>query len=225
MNAKQEADLNMQRAVEQYLDANTIIIAVVLAFQTAYTKLKAFNAQIIALGGGQEAPRTGVAADKKTLKKALCDTALKVAKPTRAYATETGDNTLRDEVDYAFTDLNRLRDDQIAPRCQIVHDRAAANLAALAIYGVTTEKLENLQNAIDNSSEATPKPRTARADRAVQTANLTVLFRESKKSLTIMDDLIDIFADDHPDFVRIYKNLREIDKPPSRPRESKVKAG
>jgi hypothetical protein len=65
MNAKQEAEPNMQRGVEQHIDANTIIIAAVAAFVAAFNKIKAFNAQIIALVGGQEASRTGVAADKR----------------------------------------------------------------------------------------------------------------------------------------------------------------
>lgn len=223
MNALQEATLNMQRGVEQHLDANTTIITAVPAFLAAFNKLAGFNAEILADVGGQETARTGVSKDKQTGKIYLTEVALKVANPTRAYATQIKNNTLRDEVDYAFTELSRLRDDQIAPRCQIIHDRAAANLAALAEYGVTAEKLEALQTAIDNFSAEVPKPRAARAARSVKTANLSDLFRQSKEVLTVMDDLTDIFKDDHPDFVAKYNKLREIDKPPSRPRKPKGK--
>ena len=221
MNALQEATINMQRAVEQHLDANTTIIAAVPAFVTEFDKVKGFNVQISGEVGGQEAPRTGIAKDKRTTKKELCDTTLGIAKPTRAFATNIGDNTLRDEVNCSFTELNRLRDDQLAPRCQIIHDRANANRAALADYGITNEKLENLQNKINNYTAESPKPRTARANRSIKTGNLNDLFRQSKSALKQMDDLIDNFAAENPEFVNTYKNLRKIDKPPSRPRKPK----
>jgi hypothetical protein len=220
MNANQEAELNMQRGVEQHFDDNQTIIAAVPAFLSAANDLKALNAQIVAGIGGQEAPRTGFAKDKLTAESALIAATLKIAKPVRAFATATGNNTLRDEVDIEFSDLNRLRDDQLAPRCQIIHDRAA-NLGQLGDYGITAAKLQDLQNKIDAFAAQVPKPRADRADRSVKTVNLEELFRESKKALKITDDLIDNFEDDHPDFVAKYKNLREIDKPPSRPRKPK----
>lgn len=198
MNAKQEAELNMQRGIEQHLDANTIIITVVAAFVAAFNKIKAFNAQIIALVGGQEASRTGVAADKRAAESALMDATLKIAKIVRAFAADTGNNTLRDEVDLQPTDLKRLRDDQLAPRCQIIHDRATANLAALKDYGLTEVKLTDFQNKIDAYSSQVLKPRASRAERAVQPAQIENIFRESRKAFAITDDLIDNFADDHP---------------------------
>jgi hypothetical protein len=222
MNAKQEATLNMQRVVEQHLDANTIIIAVVIAFQAAYVKLKAFNAQIIALVSGQETARTGVAKDKHTSKNNLAEVALQISKPIRAYALETRNDTLRDEVDYKLRDLTRLRDDQIAPRCQMIHERGVANLDAVKDYGVTDAKLTALQNAINSYSAIVPKPRAARAERSIQTAALKEIFLQSEEVLIVMDDLIDNFAAENPAFVETYKNLREIDKPPSRPRKPKV---
>ncbi len=205
----------MQRAVEQHLDANTTTISTVPAFQTAYTALKAHNGEITSAAGIQETPRTGIARDKRTSKRDLCDTTLRISKPTRAFAAATGNDTLRAEVDYAFSDLNRLRDDQIAPRCQIIHDRALENRAALADYGITNEMLADLQTKINSYAAESPKPRTARAARAVKTANLTELFRESKKALKQMDDLIDLFATANAEFVNTYKTLRRIDKPSS----------
>lgn len=215
MNALQEATLNMQRVVEQHLDENNTIIKAVPAFETAFNKLKHLNAQITSAIGGQEVSRTGFARDKSTSKTELCNATLLIAKPTRAFATATGDNALRDEVDYTFNKLNRLRDDQIAPRCQIIRDRAAANLAALADYGITAEKLTDLQNKIDTYLAETPKPRSARADRSIKTADLSEFFRESKKALKQMDDLIDNFTAANSEVVNKYKRLRKIDKPPS----------
>ncbi|CAN5593276.1 hypothetical protein BH10ACI1_BH10ACI1_26560 [soil metagenome] len=223
MNATQEARLNMQRVVEEHLDENTTIIAAVPAFVTAFNKFKGFNAQIPTAVGAQETPRTGIAKDKSTSKRELVETALKLCKPARAYAADFGDNTLRDEMDYSFSDLNRLRDDQIAPRCQIIHNRAQENRAALADYGITAEKLADLQTKIDSYLAETTKPRTARADRSVKTDDLTELFRESKKVLEQMDDLIDNFAEEFPEFVKKYKKLRKTDKPPSRTTQLKGK--
>lgn len=221
MDARQKARFNMRKAVQQHLDENTEIIAAVPAFPTMLGRLKTFNEQIADAAAIQETPRTGVAKDKQARKTELIENALKVIKPSRAHASEVNDNTLRDEVDYSVTDLNRLRDEQLAPRCQSIHDRAAALLDAMKQYGLTSAKLAALQTAIENYSAETPKPRAARAEISVQTDNLETLFSESKKVLIQMDDMIDNFADDHPDFVAKYKKLREIDEPPSRPRELK----
>lgn len=213
----------MRKAVQNHLDENTDIIAAVTAFPPALEKLTTFNDRIAAVAGLQETPRTGAAKDKQTRKDGLIEAALKVVKPARAHATEIDDNTLRDEVDYSQTDLSQLRDEQLAPRCRVIHDRAAALLEEMKPYGLTTAKLAALQTAITNYSAATTRPRDARAETSVQTGNLEDLFSGSKKVLLQMDDMIDNFAEDHPDFVAKYKKLREIDEPPSRPREPKDK--
>lgn len=77
----------------------------------------------------------------------------------------------------------------------------------------------NMQGGVEQHFDATysaliPKPRAARAERSVQTAQIEKVLRQSRPVLENMDDLIDNFADDNPDFVAQYKDL----KPPSRPR-------
>lgn len=213
MNKKQEARLNMRRAVAGHCNANPAIIAAVPVFAAKSGELNALIAEIFDTSQSQESAITGFAAGKNISKKDLCETAENIAKPIRAYAKETGNETLRAEVDYSYSDLFRKRDDQVAQHCQLVHDKGAANLDALKDYGTTQGKLDTLQSAIDNYTARITAPRTARAERSLKTGNLEDLFTESREVLESMDDLIDNFEVDNPDFVKTYRLLREIDAP------------
>lgn len=212
MDKKQEARLNMRRAVATHCNANPAIIALVPVFAAKTGELNALIAEIFDTSQSQEAAITGFAAGKNVSKKDLCETAEKVAKNIRAYAKETNNEPLRAEVDYSYSDLFRRRDDQVAQHCQLIHDKGEENLDALKDYGVTQGKLDTLQSAIDNYTAQITAPRTARANRSLKTENLEDLFTESREVMETMDDLVNNFEADNPDFVKTYKLLREIDK-------------
>lgn len=114
MNELQKAIINMQRAAGQHLGANIPIIKTVCTFRTAFHSFKGFNAQIIPAVGGQKTSRLGFAGNNCAPKK-LCDATLTIAKPMRTFAADIGDNSLRDEIDYVFTKLNHLCNNQTAP--------------------------------------------------------------------------------------------------------------
>lgn len=211
MDKRQEARLDMFRAVAGHCNANPAIIAAVPVFATKSGELNALIAAIFDTSQSQEAATTGFAAGKDISKKDLAETAENVAKPIRAFAKETDNEPLRAEVDYSYSDLFRKRDDQVAQHCQLIYDKGVENLANLADYGTTQGKLDTLQSAIDNYTAQITAPRTARANRSLKTGNLADLFDESREVLGTMDDLVDNFEADQPDFVKTYRLLREID--------------
>ncbi len=148
MNANQQAKLKSYRSTENLCDANTAIIAANLAFQTAFAQFKTNIQSIISTAQSDSVPITGIAVDKNMMKQALCEKTAEVAAIVYAYASTTGNNTLKAEVNTSVTALNRLREDALAPRCQSIHDIAEANLADLADYGITPAMLAALQEAI-----------------------------------------------------------------------------
>lgn len=217
MNAYQEAKTNMYRAVELLCDNNAAIVALVVAFQTAFTNFKGKIAQIISTTQNKDVVLTGIAADKTVSKLALCRTAADVAAIIYAFATATANNTLKQEVNYSFDDLKKTRDDQLAPRCQNIHDRGFENRADLTDYGITTATLTGLQNAINAYAAETPKPRAAVSHRKTLNANLKQLFKEADEILVEqMDKLVVAFKPAHPEFVAEYEANRIIIDPPSR---------
>lgn len=211
MNARHEVKLTMYRTVEQHCDANPSIIAGVAAFMTAYNAFKAVIAEIIGTEQLVSTNLSGITAGKGNSKQSLARTSAEIAGIVYAYASATKDETLKQEVNFSFSTLKRTRDEQLAPRCQLIHDRAVAHKAALADYGITDAKTAALQSAIDTYSGETTKPRTAVSNRKTQNANLNAKFRAADAILKDrMDKLIANFAATDPDFVKTYENARII---------------
>lgn len=217
MNAKQTAKLKMYQATEKHCDDNVSIIVLKPAFHTAFTNFKSKITAIINITQRGDVPLKGIALDKKALRETLCKTASEVARLVSAYASIMENNTLKQEVNFTLSTLKQTRDTQLVPRCQNIHDRAAANLVALDDYGVTTQLLGILQTAIDDYLAELPKPRTAISQRSTLNANLAALFTETDGILRDqMDNLVVAFKLEHPDFVKTYEANRSIVDLPTR---------
>jgi DNA repair exonuclease SbcCD ATPase subunit len=216
MTAKQNAKLNMYRTNEKHIADNASIIADNPAFQTAFNKFKANIAAIQSVAQQKSAALTGVAADKANARQALCKLTANIAGFVYAYAAANQNETLKQEMNFSLTALQRTRDEALAPRCQNIHDKAAANLDALADYGVKKAHLTNLQTAINDYSSKTMNPRAAISGRKTATTNLAALFKENDRILKDqLDKLIEQFREAHPDFVQTYHSTREIVEPPT----------
>ncbi len=214
MNARQEAKLTMYRATEKHCDDNSTIIAAVPAFQTALINFKAKIATITNTAQLKDTPLTGMVVDKSSFKQTLCEMTADIAGVIFAFASATGNQTLKQEVNFTLYKLLKTRDEQLAPRCQNIHARGLENKAALVDYGITNTKLTDLQTAIDNYAAETPKPRTALSQRKTLTANLRQFFKDTDAILTEqMDKLVSNFKAANPDFVSTYETVRIIIDP------------
>lgn len=222
MNARQEAKLNMYRAVEDQLDNNPTVVSAVPAFQNAFNKFKAKIAEIISTEQKKDVPLSGIVTTKTNTKKTLAQKTSEIAGIISAYASEIGDETLKAEVNFSATKFLQTRDDQLAPRCQNIHDKAAQLLPDLTDYPINAAALTDLQTAIDNYSSTTAKPRTAASHRKMLSDNLIKLFRETDAILVNqMDKLAASLKKTNPDFVAEYFSNREILDPPTKAKKPK----
>ncbi|HEX8369639.1 MAG TPA: carboxypeptidase regulatory-like domain-containing protein [Pyrinomonadaceae bacterium] len=211
MDAKSGAKLNMYDAVKTACQANAATVATINAFKTAFDEFKDKIVAIKEVAQQKDLATTGAAQDKKARKKNLSQTAGLLARAIYAFAAATGDNTLKEQVNFTSNILLRTKDELLAPRAQNIHDLGAANLAALADYGVTAVKLTALQTAIDDFAEAAPKPRAAINTRSALKLSLKQLFAEADRILAErMDTLIGLFAETNPDFIAVYQSARLI---------------
>lgn len=214
MEAKQEAKLTMCRAVEQHCDNNSAIIGLIAAFLTAFNVFKAKIAEIMNATQLADLSLQGITADKSNRKQNLAQMATDIAGIIYAYAVAIGNLTLKQEMNITFSKLIQTRDDQLAPRCQNIHDKGIENLAQLGEYGIKDGNLSALQTAIDEYQAATPKPRTAVSQRKTHNANLRRLFKETDAILKDqMDRLVVNFRTSNPDFVAQYFSNRQIIDP------------
>jgi hypothetical protein len=205
------AKLNMYDAVKTVCQDNAVTITTINAFKTTFDEFKDKIVVIKEVAQQKDMATKGAAADKKARKASLCQIASAVAGAIYAYAATSGNNTLKQEVKFTNSQLMQTKDAMLAPRCQNIHDLGAANLAALADYGINAAKLTELQTAIDAYAESAPKPRAAINTRAAKTATLPQLFTEADQILNErMDTFIGLFAAANPDFVATYQSARII---------------
>ena len=204
----------MYRATEKLCDDNPAIVGSIAAFQTSFANFKLKIAAIISTEQLVSAPIAGVSVDKYVSKGTLCKLAGDVASLIYAFASVTGNNTLREQVNFRASSLVRQRDDQLSPLCQNIHDLGVTNLNEVKNYGLTSAALTTLQTAINTFSSATPKPRNAQTERKVQRANFVDIFREVDAILrNQMDRIVIAFRAANPDFVKEYFSNRIIIDP------------
>lgn len=214
LDAKQEAKLNMYQVVQSHSDGNNRIVITNAGYLSAFNDFKAKVAQIVAATKLTSTVLTGITADKSVSKQELSQIGSRIAGFIFAYAAKTGNNTLKQAVDFSASDILRQRDAEIAPLCKNIHDLGVANLAELADYGVTTANLAALQTAIDSYTGQIPKPRAAVSERATAKANIKQYFKEADAILNEqMDKLAVNFKTANPDFVSEYTSNRIIIDP------------
>jgi hypothetical protein len=214
MTARTEAKLNMYRATVQICDENASITSSNVAFTKKLNAIKANIAALLNTTQLESMAITGVSLDKTELKKTLCSTATGIAAIVFAFATDTGDNTLRESVRFAYSDLYRLKDDLLAPTALVIFDAANTNVAALADYGITAATLTSFASTIDAYSAAVPNPKTAISKKKTYTANISALTKAIDKQFKEgLDKLITTYKTTNPDFISNYTNARVIIDP------------
>ena len=214
MNATQESKLNMYRATQKHCNDNAAIVATVPAFATTLTAFNSKVSAIISTAQQEDLVTKGITVDKSVAKKTLCQLATDIAAPIFAFASASSNNTLKQEVNFSFSDLLKTKDDILAPRCQNIKDLGTANLAALAPYGLTAASLTALQTTIDGYQVKVPTPRNSAAQKKTIRENLKKLIKEADTVLKEqMDKTVVGFKAAHPDFVSTYKANRVIIDP------------
>ena len=221
LTARQESKNNMYDVVIIQCDANSAIVNTNAALASAFAEFKTIAANINTAAQSSAAVTTGLATDKKVSKNTLSRTASIIAGQIFAYAAKNKNNELKEAVNFSATDLRRLKDGELVPRCQTIHDLGTANLAVLADYGVTNAALTGLQTEIQAYAESVPKPRAALTDRSTVKLNIKNLFKEADALLVEqMDKLVETMSKTEPDFVNTYKSARVIIDPKSNKKES-----
>ncbi len=222
MTKKQEVKLNMYNAVISYCDDNTGTTETIPAFATTLT---AFKAEVNAINSTAQLEAqviTGIAINKADLKKSLCTSGESLAAALYAYATAEEDPVLQEKSKYSYSDLIKLKDDEVAIIVQNLHNDAIAIVASLAPYGVTAATLEALNDLIEEYSDSVSAPRNAAALRKTYVAQLVTLFKECDTILKAqLDKLAVQFKSSNPEFYNTYKNNRKIVNAPTSATQAK----
>ena len=216
MTSRNEAKLNMYRTIKQLCDDNATTVALNAAFLAAFNIYKAKLSTLITTVTSESLVIKGIAIDKAVFKKNLCQSTADIAAIIFAYASFINNNTLKQSINFSYSELFRIKDDLLAPTCQNIFNAANTNSAALVSYGITAPMLTAFQASITDYSIAVPKPRTAKSVRATYTKNIGIAMKDIDLILKEqMDKLVVAFKPNKPDFLNSYKTARIIIDPNS----------
>ena len=210
MNHKQESKYSMKLAVRDFFNKNATITAIMPGFSALYTLYLANLTQIQLIREQQEIDKSGIKDNKDLLRVDLVTKAYDVGKKTEVYAKMNNNAILAKEVHYSETELSKAADSKLKDKALLIYDRANANLAALATYGITAAVLTALKNAIDLFNAAIPTTRTGRTETKAATDQLTKLFKADDELLAKFDLLVEVVRLPQPAFYSAYKDNRKV---------------
>jgi len=210
MNSKQESYDKMSLASVSFLLANTTITNTLTGFSTYFSVIQTTHTQIQAAQVQQEADKSGDTTAKKLLRTTLIAQTIDVVRKTVAYATNVSNNALLALVNYTESDLKKSSDTKLIGSCQVIHDNANTNVAALGTYGVTAAILTTLQTSINNFYAAIPKGRVDNTDSGEATQLLLTLFKTLKTNWAKIDILVETVKISQPNFYNEYQSVRQV---------------
>ncbi len=210
MTSKQESRFSMFLVVRDFLKANQVITDTLPNCAGYIHDVNTGIDQIQLIREQQEFDKTGIAMDKTQLKSSLIAQAVDIARRIVAYATLTDNYELRNEVNYTESTLKQSADTILKDRCQVIHDRAKQNIAALGTYGVTDGMLMSMMNTMNNYNSAIPKPRLGIADRKLATTQIASMIEIVNDNLRKIDILVEIVKTSQQNFYNEYRTARKI---------------
>jgi len=210
MNAIQRSELGMGMTVRDYLAPYSAITTQLPMLAANVTIVQTTITQIQAIAELQDFEKTGIADTKRQLKDALVALADDGSRKLTAYAKFTGNMVLLKEIKISETELKRQADADLKTKAQEIYDRAQANVAALATYGITAASQTALLNAINAFNAAIPKPRLGIDERKQATQQLVVLFDTMNAALGNIDAAVAIVKNTQPVFYKGYVTARKV---------------
>ncbi|WNM20382.1 carboxypeptidase-like regulatory domain-containing protein [Flavobacterium capsici] len=211
MDARQEDVLSMQIVTVDLLEhTDTAILDRMPQIVTVTAALRAKVETLRNFKNGQMLNRSGNRMTKEEIRVEMTQKGFETAAAVCAYAIAESNEVLEMEVTYVYSDLERMRDTDVADTCQSIHEIAFPLLTELADYGVTAESLGKLKDAIIEFNTAMPKPRQGIVTRKTITEQIALLFEECSELLFRIDKLVTMVRFSEPTFYSDYFGSRRI---------------
>lgn len=191
--------------------ANLLSLAKVKAFEEAYKLLMAKLAEILATANQQKEVITGITEEKQAQKRELAKLAAVIASVIKGYALTNKNLKLAAEVNFNESSLVTMKEEDLLSNTRNIHGKAAANLVAMADFGLNQAMLDQLDTYITDFATKKPEPATAKVNKEALTDKLNVLFDETNAILKEkMDTTGRIFSIVDADFFKLYQGSRKI---------------
>jgi hypothetical protein len=204
--------LRMIGSTIAYCEKHSSAAAGVPAFAVVLGKVKAKREEISQLYERTSSTSRGVTADMKALRQQMSELAVKCGSAGLAYFNSISNHTLAEQLNVTEYDLEKMKKEDVDDVCQQIKDVVAANMVALADWGVTAGDVAALQGAIDAYRHSMPNPRLAIVSRSQANKKVAALIREVIDELLEkqLDRLADTLKAGNLNFWYGYRMAREI---------------
>ncbi len=214
MDSRQRSKLAMSLVTIEYVDGvEPSFISSIPFFGSYYDPFKVnvnlLNNELVR----QMMNRSGFAIDKKDIKEEMCLLGEIISDAVVAYAVNSNNFILEEEVAFSYNELIRFGDAECAAANQLIYDKAKFHLAELEDYDVDAGMLAKYLLMIDGFRIATPTPKNQSIDKKMATNEIRDLFSANSVYLKKMDKLVKVKKRSNPDFVSHYFACRTANKP------------
>lgn len=212
MNRKQERKYSMYKAVNSFLVATLAsIIAKMPNMADAMTQLQKLIDDIADYIEAQESNRKGYSQGKEISKELVVNTIFVLAGQVKSFAVDTNNLVLKNEMTYTDSKLLAMADNRLYATANRIIAKADQNIASLDSYGLTPEKLIDIQTLVEIYNTKISEPRNAASQKAEDTLKLEQAIKDADELLIEkMDTYVIIVKNSDPEFFNIYHSNRKI---------------
>lgn len=195
---------------EFVMNSDSAVLALMPNFDVVFDEFQKGLSNLRIASEKQIYSRLGYRMEKSEQRLLMTDLCLNISSRVRAYATNTGDSVLYEQMNRKKNALVKLNDTVISDYCQQVHDKTQTLLADLVTYGVETADLDGLQEAITLYLTLLPKPRYEIVNRKQATREIAEAITQCDEQLKIMDILVTMLEFSNAAFYVNYFDNRKI---------------
>jgi hypothetical protein len=211
MNRDQLNVTDMASTVSADMGKNKTIWQGVPAITATGADVDAAIAKIAEADQKQEAPTSGAAGDKATVRHDYEDQVLLIADQLASLAAKNKDATLEAQAELTLAALDKLSAEDLEATGKRVSGLATANLAALADYDITAADVTDLDDLTTKFHSAKTAPREAVVDRKKQTDVIPGMLATLRSTLRRqLDRQMTTFKRSNAEFYAGYLSARVI---------------
>lgn len=211
MNTRQNNKLKMMQAVSSFAEKTP---ASIITKRSALLLLAAKLAVMIADIAKAENVQATVAKEggpnKKVAKASLVMDANSIGRGLFAFAGVTSNAGLQEMIKNALERIDRVADNALVLRCNVIADKATEHIGDLAAYGITSELADSLKVKAVNYAALAENFRNDVAIQTTATSNIAKILKEATKFFKEELDPVVYSLIGEDNYVREYRKNREI---------------
>ena len=188
----------------------SVTIDLMPMFSDAFSAFETNLALIPDQSESQTNDRRGNRLIKDALKREMVIGAINLSARIKAFAENSEDVYLEQEMSKSFTAILTSADTVSADLCNFIISRASVRMPGLAPYGVTATMITELEDKINSFVAQIPKPRMGIIERKEATKQLEIIFKACNQNLKRMDTLVKMLRFEDSVFYDNYFSARRV---------------